>query len=81
MQGMELLTDYDHVAVFDADFKPDPEFLVGLSATLHACSNIAEVLNACFCTCSATLFHTLLTTLKWAMFKPAGPFSILKNPI
>lgn len=25
---MELLTDCDHVAVFDADFKPDPDFLV-----------------------------------------------------
>ena len=28
MQGMELLTSFDHVAVFDADFKPDPDFLV-----------------------------------------------------
>ena len=32
---MELLTDYDHVAVFDADFKPDTEFLVDLHP--HCC--------------------------------------------
>lgn len=25
---MELLVDYDYVAIFDADFKPDPDFLV-----------------------------------------------------
>ena len=28
-QGMERLVDYDYIAIFDADFKPDPEFLVG----------------------------------------------------
>ena len=28
-QGMELLVDYDYIAIFDADFKPDPDFLVG----------------------------------------------------
>ena len=28
LQGMELLVDYDYVAIFDADFKPDPDFLV-----------------------------------------------------
>ena len=28
VQGMELLVDYDYVAIFDADFKPDPDFLV-----------------------------------------------------
>lgn len=27
-QGMELLVDYDFIAIFDADFKPDPDFLV-----------------------------------------------------
>lgn len=36
---MELLTDYDHIAVFDADFKPDPDFLVsgsfGLLVWMH----------------------------------------------
>lgn len=26
-QGMELLTEYAYVAVFDADFKPEPDFL------------------------------------------------------
>lgn len=27
-QGMELLVDYDFIAIFDADFKPEPDFLV-----------------------------------------------------
>ena len=30
-QGLDLLSDYDYVAIFDADFKPDPSFLVGAS--------------------------------------------------
>ena len=28
LQGLEKLTDYDYVAIFDADFKPEPDFLV-----------------------------------------------------
>lgn len=27
VQGMDLLTDYAYVAVFDADFKPEADFL------------------------------------------------------
>ena len=27
-QGLEILSDFDYVAIFDADFKPDPDFLV-----------------------------------------------------
>ena len=27
-QGLDMLSDYDYVAIFDADFKPDPDFLV-----------------------------------------------------
>ena len=27
-QGMDLLSDYDYIAIFDADFKPEPDFLV-----------------------------------------------------
>jgi hypothetical protein len=27
-QGLEQLSDYDYVAIFDADFKPEPDFLV-----------------------------------------------------
>ena len=30
VQGLELLREYEYVAVFDADFKPDPDFLVGM---------------------------------------------------
>ena len=28
MQGLQRLGEYDYVAIFDADFKPDSEFLV-----------------------------------------------------
>jgi hypothetical protein len=28
MQGLDMLSDYDYIAIFDADFKPEPDFLV-----------------------------------------------------
>lgn len=28
MQGLERLAEYDYVAIFDADFKPESDFLV-----------------------------------------------------
>lgn len=28
LQGLERLAEYDYVAIFDADFKPDADFLV-----------------------------------------------------
>ena len=28
VQGLDLLSDYDYIAIFDADFKPDSDFLV-----------------------------------------------------
>ncbi len=31
VQGLERLAEYDYVAIFDADFKPDADFLVGHS--------------------------------------------------
>ena len=33
LQGLELLAQYQHVAIFDADFKPEPDFLVSLRQT------------------------------------------------
>ena len=37
MQGLELLDDYEFVAIFDADFKPDADFLVRMQAScFHA---------------------------------------------
>lgn len=36
VQGLERLAEYDYVAIFDADFKPDADFLV--SGTLVACT-------------------------------------------
>lgn len=29
-EGLDLLRDYDHVAIFDADFKPEDDFMVSL---------------------------------------------------
>jgi hypothetical protein len=29
-----MLSDYDYIAIFDADFKPEPDFLVGPYITL-----------------------------------------------
>lgn len=40
-QGLDLLVDYDFVAIFDADFKPEPDFLVRL--LLHATGRRAQV--------------------------------------
>ena len=28
IQGLDRLAEYDYVAIFDADFKPDADFLV-----------------------------------------------------
>ncbi len=33
MQGLKRLQDFDFVAIFDADFKPDSDFLVSTHAT------------------------------------------------
>ena len=30
-QGLELLAGHEYIAVFDADFKPKPDFLVSAS--------------------------------------------------
>ena len=34
-QGLEALKEYDYVAIFDADFKPDTDFLVSLRLQLR----------------------------------------------
>ena len=51
-QGLELLVDYDYVAIFDADFKPDPDFLVCLLPT--SCKLEAPCMHACMA-CSLLL--------------------------
>jgi hypothetical protein len=38
MQGLDMLSDYDYIAIFDADFKPEPDFLV--SALCSSCSSM-----------------------------------------
>ena len=43
-QGMELLVDYDYVAIFDADFKPDPDFLV---CDKHVCYAGLQARSCC----------------------------------
>ena len=37
VQGLERLAEYDYVAIFDADFKPDADFLV--SDPTFACTH------------------------------------------
>lgn len=34
-QGLERLAEYDYVAIFDADFKPDADFLVSMHASIQ----------------------------------------------
>ena len=34
-QGLEVLKEYDYVAIFDADFKPDTDFLVSFRLQLR----------------------------------------------
>ena len=31
LQGLERLSQFDYVGIFDADFKPDPDFLVSFT--------------------------------------------------
>lgn len=45
-QGLEILSDYDYVAIFDADFKPDPEFLVRRSSC-----DLVEFIDCCVSLC------------------------------
>ena len=33
VQGLDRLAEYDYVAIFDADFKPDADFLVSHSVS------------------------------------------------
>ena len=33
LQGLDRLAEYDYVAIFDADFKPDADFLVSHSVS------------------------------------------------
>ena len=41
LQGLQRLQDFDFVAIFDADFKPDSDFLVSRWTT-HAFTLIAQ---------------------------------------
>ncbi len=38
-RDLDLLSDYDYIAIFDADFKPDSDFLVSSSCPLPADSS------------------------------------------
>ena len=41
MQGLEQLAEYDYVGIFDADFKPEPDFLVCL-LVLNGCTRLTN---------------------------------------
>jgi len=42
-EGLELLSGYDYIAVFDADFKPKTDFLTKLVPYLHLNDGIGYV--------------------------------------
>ncbi len=44
MQGLDRLAEYDYVAIFDADFKPDADFLVS-SLPILASSFCAQIVG------------------------------------
>lgn len=54
-QGLERLAEYDYVAIFDADFKPDSDFLVSdirfacTDILLHTCGVLSSTRWYCFC--------------------------------
>lgn len=50
LQGLDLLGDYDYVAIFDADFKPDAEFLVRFQPPTASLQCIINILLPCECT-------------------------------
>ena len=58
LQGVKFLQDCEYIAIFDADFKPEPDFLLrtvpylvrthfcntNLSASLRVCDELKQVL-------------------------------------
>lgn len=46
MQGLEQLAEYDYVGIFDADFKPEPDFLVRLLG-LKVCTRLTNTSAVC----------------------------------
>lgn len=49
MQGLDLLADYDYIAIFDADFKPEPDFLVRLGHWLESYAATDRAVNVRGC--------------------------------
>ena len=53
IQGLERLAEYDYVAIFDADFKPDTDFLVSDKACMQIQSDMFTDLSGtrwrCMC--------------------------------
>ncbi len=45
LQGLELLKEYDYVAIFDADFKPDTDFLVCPAYTCNCFGFLLSLLS------------------------------------
>ena len=43
LQGLDLLSKYQHIAIFDADFKPEPDFLVSRPFCCAACVWLQQV--------------------------------------
>ena len=90
-QGLEVLKEYDYVAIFDADFKPDTDFLVSLRLLFQLLAGTGfKLWQHCFsaepaditliCACRWPLSPTSLTTQRSAMSRPDGCSQTLMSP-
>ena len=61
LQGLDLLGQYQHVAIFDADFKPEPDFLVR-PAACAPCAPCQVYSLHCSLSAGQNLRHTLTST-------------------
>ena len=79
MQGLDMLSDYDYIAIFDADFKPEPDFLVSVSicgcCSLCAqapCDSLMLVCSACMQSAASTAAGSYI--LRALKFSPSHRF-------
>lgn len=56
---MELLVDYDFMAIFDADFKPEPDFLVRHVTRQRTC------IGAPMCPVNPAIFVKFISAFVW----------------
>ena len=70
-----MLSDYDYIAIFDADFKPEPDFLVrmhGHKTIFGAARRVALLLLLTLCHLNIGHLHALAHVAHQAVFA-SGP--------